>query len=51
MYTSLQKLKAAKYYNEYQGVKSDMKACTDLINNLGADVVVRMAKERGFQIN
>ena len=50
MYTSLQKLKAAKYYNDYQGVKSDMKACTDLINSCGADAVIKMAMERGLKL-
>jgi len=47
MYTSLQLLQAAKYYNAYQGVPVTMKSCTNLVNLLG-DRVVEMAQERGF---
>ena len=49
MYTSLQLLQAAKYYNNYEGIQVTMKSCTDLINYLGQRVVF-MAIERGFKL-
>jgi len=49
MYTSLQLLQAAKFYNNYEGVEVTMKSCNELINYLGQRVV-SMAVERGHVV-
>lgn len=48
MYNSIQKLKAAKFYLDYQNVNSGQVECNRLATDLG-DRIVEMAIERGFK--
>lgn len=50
IYTSLEKLKASKYYIEYQGLEYSQKECNKLATTFG-NRIVDMAIERGFKLN
>ena len=49
MYSSIQKLKAAKYYLDYQGVDCGQVECNRIASTFG-DIIVKMAIERGFSL-
>jgi len=49
MYTAIQKLKAARYYLDYQGLGFEQVDCNRLATQYG-DRIVEMAIERGFKI-
>ncbi len=49
MYTSIQKLRSAKFYLEHQGLEASQAECNRLATTFG-DRIVEMAIERGHKL-